>query len=74
MIDWQLLGPSALAGIVTVVVIFPLSGFIAKVRSKLQVSDQPYPPQGTVGLKLTFHFCSSGGSDEVHGQSDQADE
>ncbi|KAM8869402.1 multidrug resistance-associated protein 1-like isoform 3-T3 [Spinachia spinachia] len=33
---WQLLGPPALAGIVTVVVIFPLNGLIAKMRSKLQ--------------------------------------
>ncbi|KAM9734455.1 multidrug resistance-associated protein 1-like [Menidia menidia] len=33
---WQLLGPPALAGIATVVLIFPLNGFIAKVRSKLQ--------------------------------------
>uniref|UniRef100_A0A671WVL8 ABC-type glutathione-S-conjugate transporter n=1 Tax=Sparus aurata TaxID=8175 RepID=A0A671WVL8_SPAAU len=34
---WQLLGPAALAGIITVILIFPLNGFIAKVRSKLQV-------------------------------------
>ncbi|KAM3600087.1 uncharacterized protein V6R79_017187 [Siganus canaliculatus] len=33
---WQLLGLPALAGVVTVVLIFPLNGFIAKVRSKLQ--------------------------------------
>ncbi|XP_042345538.1 multidrug resistance-associated protein 1-like [Plectropomus leopardus] len=33
---WQLLGPSALAGITTVLLIFPLNGFIAKMRSKLQ--------------------------------------
>uniref|UniRef100_A0A671X1D2 ABC-type glutathione-S-conjugate transporter n=1 Tax=Sparus aurata TaxID=8175 RepID=A0A671X1D2_SPAAU len=33
---WQLLGPAALAGIITVILIFPLNGFIAKVRSKLQ--------------------------------------
>ncbi|XP_029282601.1 multidrug resistance-associated protein 1-like, partial [Cottoperca gobio] len=33
---WQLLGPSALAGITVVVLIFPLNGFIAKIRSKLQ--------------------------------------
>ncbi|XP_062304038.1 multidrug resistance-associated protein 1 [Osmerus eperlanus] len=33
---WQLLGPSALAGIATVILIFPLNGFIAKKRSKLQ--------------------------------------
>uniref|UniRef100_UPI0037E8C348 multidrug resistance-associated protein 1-like n=1 Tax=Semicossyphus pulcher TaxID=241346 RepID=UPI0037E8C348 len=33
---WQLLGPSALAGITAVVLIFPLNGFIAKIRSKLQ--------------------------------------
>lgn len=31
------LGPSALAGIATVILIFPLNGFIAKKRSKLQV-------------------------------------
>ncbi|KAL7890686.1 hypothetical protein AOLI_G00001620 [Acnodon oligacanthus] len=35
---WQHLGPSALAGIATVILIFPLNGFIAKKRSKLQVS------------------------------------
>ncbi|XP_041666846.1 multidrug resistance-associated protein 1-like [Cheilinus undulatus] len=33
---WQLLGPSALAGIVAVLLIFPLNGVIAKIRSKLQ--------------------------------------
>uniref|UniRef100_W5MJY3 ABC-type glutathione-S-conjugate transporter n=1 Tax=Lepisosteus oculatus TaxID=7918 RepID=W5MJY3_LEPOC len=33
---WQHLGPSALAGIATVILIFPLNGFIAKQRSKLQ--------------------------------------
>ncbi|XP_073333856.1 multidrug resistance-associated protein 1-like [Pagrus major] len=33
---WQLLGPAALAGIIAVILIFPLNGFIAKVRSKLQ--------------------------------------
>ncbi|KAM4634683.1 multidrug resistance-associated protein 1-like isoform 2-T2 [Polymixia lowei] len=33
---WQRLGPSALAGIATVILIFPLNGFIAKMRSKLQ--------------------------------------
>ncbi|KAL6109911.1 abcc6 [Pungitius sinensis] len=33
---WQLLGPSALAGLITVVLIFPLNGLIAKMRSKLQ--------------------------------------
>uniref|UniRef100_A0A3B5M4E0 ABC-type glutathione-S-conjugate transporter n=1 Tax=Xiphophorus couchianus TaxID=32473 RepID=A0A3B5M4E0_9TELE len=33
---WQHLGPSALAGITTVILIFPLNGFIAKKRSKLQ--------------------------------------
>ncbi|XP_074546321.1 multidrug resistance-associated protein 1-like isoform X1 [Halichoeres trimaculatus] len=33
---WQLLGPSALAGVLAVVLIFPLNGFIAKLRSKLQ--------------------------------------
>uniref|UniRef100_A0A8C9YIB6 ABC-type glutathione-S-conjugate transporter n=1 Tax=Sander lucioperca TaxID=283035 RepID=A0A8C9YIB6_SANLU len=33
---WQLLGPSALAGLTAVVLIFPLNGFIAKLRSKLQ--------------------------------------
>nr|XP_046230695.1 multidrug resistance-associated protein 1-like isoform X2 [Scatophagus argus] len=33
---WQLLGLSALAGIIAVVLIFPLNGFIAKLRSKLQ--------------------------------------
>ncbi|XP_041825781.1 multidrug resistance-associated protein 1-like [Melanotaenia boesemani] len=33
---WQLLGPPALAGLAAVVLIFPLNGFIAKIRSKLQ--------------------------------------
>ncbi|XP_066498934.1 multidrug resistance-associated protein 1-like [Hoplias malabaricus] len=33
---WQRLGPSALAGITTVILIFPLNGLIAKMRSKLQ--------------------------------------
>ncbi|XP_071760532.1 multidrug resistance-associated protein 1-like [Centroberyx gerrardi] len=33
---WQRLGPSALAGITTVILIFPLNGVIAKMRSKLQ--------------------------------------
>ncbi|XP_068585945.1 multidrug resistance-associated protein 1-like [Cebidichthys violaceus] len=33
---WQLLGPSSLAGLSVVVLIFPLNGFIAKIRSKLQ--------------------------------------
>ncbi|XP_041804130.1 multidrug resistance-associated protein 1-like [Chelmon rostratus] len=33
---WQLLGSSALAGIAAVVLLFPLNGFIVKVRSKLQ--------------------------------------
>uniref|UniRef100_A0AAX7SUA8 ABC-type glutathione-S-conjugate transporter n=1 Tax=Astatotilapia calliptera TaxID=8154 RepID=A0AAX7SUA8_ASTCA len=36
---WQQLGPSALAGIATVILIFPLNGFIAKKRSKLQVKE-----------------------------------
>uniref|UniRef100_A0A669EZI3 ABC-type glutathione-S-conjugate transporter n=1 Tax=Oreochromis niloticus TaxID=8128 RepID=A0A669EZI3_ORENI len=36
---WQHLGPSALAGIATVILIFPLNGFIAKKRSKLQVKE-----------------------------------
>uniref|UniRef100_A0AAQ5Y5P3 ABC-type glutathione-S-conjugate transporter n=1 Tax=Amphiprion ocellaris TaxID=80972 RepID=A0AAQ5Y5P3_AMPOC len=34
---WQLLGLPALAGITAVVLIFPLNGIIAKIRSKLQV-------------------------------------
>ncbi|KAM6957268.1 multidrug resistance-associated protein 1-like [Aplochiton taeniatus] len=33
---WQQLGPSALAGIAMVILIFPLNGLIAKMRSKLQ--------------------------------------
>ncbi|XP_029940293.1 multidrug resistance-associated protein 1-like [Salarias fasciatus] len=33
---WQLLGPPALAGLSAVLLIFPLNGFIAKLRSKLQ--------------------------------------
>ncbi|XP_042171983.1 multidrug resistance-associated protein 1-like [Oncorhynchus tshawytscha] len=39
---WQLLGPSALAGIATVILIFPLNGFIAKMRSKLQEVQMRY--------------------------------
>uniref|UniRef100_A0A674D3X8 ABC-type glutathione-S-conjugate transporter n=1 Tax=Salmo trutta TaxID=8032 RepID=A0A674D3X8_SALTR len=39
---WQRLGPSALAGIATVILIFPLNGFIAKMRSKLQVIQMRY--------------------------------
>uniref|UniRef100_A0A673B0A4 ABC-type glutathione-S-conjugate transporter n=1 Tax=Sphaeramia orbicularis TaxID=375764 RepID=A0A673B0A4_9TELE len=34
---WQLLGPPSLAGLSAVVLIFPLNGFIAKLRSRLQV-------------------------------------
>uniref|UniRef100_A0A8K9WWA5 ABC-type glutathione-S-conjugate transporter n=1 Tax=Oncorhynchus mykiss TaxID=8022 RepID=A0A8K9WWA5_ONCMY len=37
-----LLGPSALAGIATVILIFPLNGFIAKMRSKLQEVQMCY--------------------------------
>ncbi|XP_040914476.1 multidrug resistance-associated protein 1-like [Toxotes jaculatrix] len=33
---WRLLGPSALAGVAAVLLIFPLNGLIAKIRSKLQ--------------------------------------
>ncbi|KAI2666162.1 Multidrug resistance-associated protein 1 [Labeo rohita] len=36
------LGPSALAGIATVILIFPLNGFIAKMRSKLQEVQMKY--------------------------------
>lgn len=36
-LSFQHLGPSALAGIATVILIFPLNGIIAKKRSKLQV-------------------------------------
>uniref|UniRef100_A0A8C2DJM9 ABC-type glutathione-S-conjugate transporter n=1 Tax=Cyprinus carpio TaxID=7962 RepID=A0A8C2DJM9_CYPCA len=39
---WQHLGPSALAGIATVILIFPLNGFIAKMRSKLQEVQMTY--------------------------------
>uniref|UniRef100_A0A6Q2YRY8 ABC-type glutathione-S-conjugate transporter n=1 Tax=Esox lucius TaxID=8010 RepID=A0A6Q2YRY8_ESOLU len=39
---WQRLGPSALAGIATVILIFPLNGFIAKMRSKLQEVQMRY--------------------------------
>uniref|UniRef100_A0A8C9WC03 ABC-type glutathione-S-conjugate transporter n=1 Tax=Scleropages formosus TaxID=113540 RepID=A0A8C9WC03_SCLFO len=39
---WQHLGPSALAGIATVILIFPLNGFIAKKRSKLQEIQMKY--------------------------------
>ncbi|CAK6982138.1 multidrug resistance-associated protein 1-like isoform X1 [Scomber scombrus] len=34
---WKLLGPSALAGVVMVIVLFPLNGVIAKIRTRLQV-------------------------------------
>ncbi|XP_017570960.1 multidrug resistance-associated protein 1-like [Pygocentrus nattereri] len=39
---WQHLGPSALAGIATVIFIFPLNGLIAKMRSKLQEVQMKY--------------------------------
>ncbi|XP_056606838.1 multidrug resistance-associated protein 1 [Triplophysa dalaica] len=39
---WQHLGPSALAGITTVIFIFPLNGFIARKRSKLQEIQMKY--------------------------------
>ncbi|TRY81629.1 hypothetical protein DNTS_014478 [Danionella cerebrum] len=39
---WQHLGPSALAGIATVIFIFPLNGFIARKRSKLQEVQMKY--------------------------------
>ncbi|XP_023282660.1 multidrug resistance-associated protein 1-like [Seriola lalandi dorsalis] len=39
---WQLLGVSALAGITAVVLIFPLNGVIAKVRSKLQEAQMKF--------------------------------
>ncbi|XP_070706055.1 multidrug resistance-associated protein 1-like [Pempheris klunzingeri] len=39
---WQLLGPSALAGITAVLLIFPLNGFIAKVRSRLQEAQMKF--------------------------------
>uniref|UniRef100_A0A8B9LXC6 ABC-type glutathione-S-conjugate transporter n=1 Tax=Astyanax mexicanus TaxID=7994 RepID=A0A8B9LXC6_ASTMX len=39
---WQRLGPSALAGITTVILIFPLNGLIAKMRSKLQEVQMKY--------------------------------
>lgn len=39
---WQHLGPSALAGIATVILIFPLNGIIAKHRSKLQEIQMKY--------------------------------
>ncbi|KTG05519.1 hypothetical protein cypCar_00014280 [Cyprinus carpio] len=39
---WQHLGPSALAGIATVIFIFPLNGFIARQRSKLQEVQMKY--------------------------------
>uniref|UniRef100_A0A4W4G689 ABC-type glutathione-S-conjugate transporter n=1 Tax=Electrophorus electricus TaxID=8005 RepID=A0A4W4G689_ELEEL len=39
---WQRLGPSALAGIATVILIFPLNGLIAKMRSKLQEVQMKY--------------------------------
>lgn len=39
-LSFQHLGPSALAGIATVILIFPLNGIIAKKRSKLQVKGK----------------------------------
>ncbi|XP_059413452.1 multidrug resistance-associated protein 1 [Carassius carassius] len=39
---WQRLGPSALAGIAIVILIFPLNGYIAKMRSKLQEVQMKY--------------------------------
>uniref|UniRef100_A0A8D3EAF9 ABC-type glutathione-S-conjugate transporter n=1 Tax=Scophthalmus maximus TaxID=52904 RepID=A0A8D3EAF9_SCOMX len=51
---WQVcrnhLGPSALAGIATVILIFPLNGFIAKKRSKLQVTIQMKFMDGRIRL------------------------
>uniref|UniRef100_A0A6Q2XSX6 ABC-type glutathione-S-conjugate transporter n=1 Tax=Esox lucius TaxID=8010 RepID=A0A6Q2XSX6_ESOLU len=47
---WQHLGPSALAGIATVILIFPLNGFIAKKRSKLQVQVQMKYMDGRIKL------------------------
>uniref|UniRef100_A0AAX7SI54 ABC-type glutathione-S-conjugate transporter n=1 Tax=Astatotilapia calliptera TaxID=8154 RepID=A0AAX7SI54_ASTCA len=47
---WQQLGPSALAGIATVILIFPLNGFIAKKRSKLQVKIQMKFMDGRIRL------------------------
>uniref|UniRef100_A0A669B1S8 ABC-type glutathione-S-conjugate transporter n=1 Tax=Oreochromis niloticus TaxID=8128 RepID=A0A669B1S8_ORENI len=47
---WQHLGPSALAGIATVILIFPLNGFIAKKRSKLQVKIQMKFMDGRIRL------------------------
>uniref|UniRef100_A0A8D3DGD5 ABC-type glutathione-S-conjugate transporter n=1 Tax=Scophthalmus maximus TaxID=52904 RepID=A0A8D3DGD5_SCOMX len=47
---WQHLGPSALAGIATVILIFPLNGFIAKKRSKLQVTIQMKFMDGRIRL------------------------
>uniref|UniRef100_A0A3B3ZX39 ABC-type glutathione-S-conjugate transporter n=1 Tax=Periophthalmus magnuspinnatus TaxID=409849 RepID=A0A3B3ZX39_9GOBI len=47
---WQHLGPSALAGIATVILIFPLNGFIAKKRSKLQQEVQMKFMDGRIRL------------------------
>uniref|UniRef100_A0A7N6BNZ9 ABC-type glutathione-S-conjugate transporter n=1 Tax=Anabas testudineus TaxID=64144 RepID=A0A7N6BNZ9_ANATE len=47
---WQHLGPSALAGITTVILIFPLNGIIAKKRSKLQVKIQMKFMDGRIRL------------------------
>uniref|UniRef100_A0A7N8YRT8 ABC-type glutathione-S-conjugate transporter n=1 Tax=Mastacembelus armatus TaxID=205130 RepID=A0A7N8YRT8_9TELE len=47
---WQHLGPSALAGIATVILIFPLNGFIAKKRSRLQVRIQMKFMDGRIRL------------------------
>ena len=46
----QHLGPSALAGIATVILIFPLNGYIAKKRSKLQVLTTLFSPPSTQNL------------------------
>lgn len=64
----QHIGPSALAGIATVILIFPLNGYIAKKRSKLQVlthfhpstfSPPPHLARG-VSVRPQHHSSNSG--------------
>lgn len=60
---FQHLGPSALAGIATVILIFPLNGIIAKKRSKLQVKNEKKREENLWGKKSCcwndLCFCSS---------------
>lgn len=60
---FQHLGPSALAGIATVILIFPLNGIIAKKRSKLQVKKKKERKKEKRKkescCRNVFCFCSS---------------